>query len=129
MQKKRIKLKKKIYLVEIIYHVFLMSRDVGSKFLDGICKTLNLNCANLMSFFTGALHFTNDEEISLNFYVSNSLYFHNYLFYFGISFLLLNFIGPNCCINASRIDIYLDHEPQPTSTKNLIHFSQSKSTS
>lgn len=63
---------------------FLPNVDVGSKFLDGICKTLNLNCANLMSFFT----------------------------------------GPNCCINASRIDIYLDHEPQPTSTKNLIHFSQ-----
>jgi hypothetical protein len=33
----------------------------------------------------------------------------------------------NCCINSSRLDFYLDYEPQPTSTKNLIHFSQSKS--
>ncbi|CAL5192864.1 unnamed protein product [Lathyrus oleraceus] len=58
--------------------------DVGAKFLEGICNTLHMNCANLMSIFT----------------------------------------GPNCCINSSRIDVYLDHEPQPTSTKNLIHFSQ-----
>ncbi|CAJ2668468.1 unnamed protein product [Trifolium pratense] len=32
--------------------------------------------------------------------------------------------GPNCCINSSRIDFYLSHEPQKTATKNLIHFSQ-----
>jgi len=44
------------------------------------------------------------------------------------SSLLLKFIGPNCCINSSKVDSYLEHEPQPTATKNLIHFSQSKST-
>ncbi|AES80482.1 triacylglycerol lipase-like protein [Medicago truncatula] len=38
--------------------------------------------------------------------------------------LLTPFTGPNCCINSSRIDYYLEHEPQPTSTKNLIHYSQ-----
>ena len=36
-------------------------------------------------------------------------------------------LGPNCCINSSRIDVFLQNEPQPTATKNLIHLSQSKS--
>ncbi|XP_028794679.1 triacylglycerol lipase 2-like [Neltuma alba] len=40
--------------------------------------------------------------------------------------LMTVFTGPNCCINSTRIDVYLDHEPQPTSTKNLIHLAQSK---
>ncbi|XP_057431460.1 triacylglycerol lipase 2-like isoform X1 [Lotus japonicus] len=34
------------------------------------------------------------------------------------------FIGPYCCVNSSKIDVLLDHEPQPTSTKTLIHLSQ-----
>ncbi|XP_020203373.1 triacylglycerol lipase 2 [Cajanus cajan] len=38
--------------------------------------------------------------------------------------LITPFTGPNCCINSSRIDVFLDHEPQPTATKNLIHLSQ-----
>ncbi|KAK7339352.1 hypothetical protein VNO77_20013 [Canavalia gladiata] len=32
--------------------------------------------------------------------------------------------GPNCCINSSAEDIFLNHGPQPTATKNLIHLSQ-----
>ncbi|CAJ1958137.1 unnamed protein product [Sphenostylis stenocarpa] len=38
--------------------------------------------------------------------------------------LMTLFTGPNCCVNSSRIDVFLDHEPQPTATKNLIHLSQ-----
>ncbi|CAI8597840.1 unnamed protein product [Vicia faba] len=38
--------------------------------------------------------------------------------------LITFFTGPNCCINSSRLDVYVDHEPQPTATKNLIHLSQ-----
>ncbi|KAJ7964767.1 Lipase [Quillaja saponaria] len=34
------------------------------------------------------------------------------------------FTGSNCCVNSSRMDILLDHEPQPTATKNLIHLAQ-----
>ncbi|XP_050205020.1 triacylglycerol lipase 2-like [Mercurialis annua] len=34
------------------------------------------------------------------------------------------FTGPNCCINSSRTNDFLDHEPQPTATKNAIHLSQ-----
>ncbi|XP_027190376.1 triacylglycerol lipase 2-like [Cicer arietinum] len=34
------------------------------------------------------------------------------------------FTGPNCCLNSSRTDLYLEYEPQPTATKNLIHLSQ-----
>ncbi|GLT74940.1 hypothetical protein SLA2020_467030 [Shorea laevis] len=32
--------------------------------------------------------------------------------------------GQNCCLNSSIINVYLDHEPQPTSTKNMIHLAQ-----
>ncbi|KAK2415434.1 triacylglycerol lipase [Trifolium repens] len=85
---KETKLGADLFLANDIYWLgireFSPIADIGAKFLDGICHTLNLNCANLMSFFT----------------------------------------GQNCCINTSRIDFYLDHEPQPSSTKNLIHFSQ-----
>ncbi|XP_050884898.1 triacylglycerol lipase 2 [Lathyrus oleraceus] len=38
--------------------------------------------------------------------------------------LITFFTGPNCCLNSSRIDFYTDYEPNPTSTKNLIHLSQ-----
>ncbi|KAJ0989553.1 hypothetical protein J5N97_007909 [Dioscorea zingiberensis] len=32
--------------------------------------------------------------------------------------------GKNCCLNASTIELYLEHEPQPTATKNMIHLAQ-----
>ncbi|XP_054817729.1 triacylglycerol lipase 2-like [Prosopis cineraria] len=38
------------------------------------------------------------------------------------------FTGPSCCISFTTIDTLLLHEPQPTATKNLIHFSQVVST-
>ncbi|KAK4577436.1 hypothetical protein RGQ29_027797 [Quercus rubra] len=31
---------------------------------------------------------------------------------------------PNCCIKPSTYDVFLDHAPQSTSTKNMIHLSQ-----
>ncbi|XP_018840772.1 triacylglycerol lipase 2-like [Juglans regia] len=38
--------------------------------------------------------------------------------------LLTSFTGKNCCLNSSIVDVFLDHEPQPTATKNLIHLAQ-----
>ncbi|KAI3412709.1 Lipase [Psidium guajava] len=38
--------------------------------------------------------------------------------------MLTSFTGPNCCLNATIMDVFLDHELQPTSTKNLIHLAQ-----
>ena len=35
-------------------------------------------------------------------------------------------LGPNCCLNSSRTNEFLDHEPQSTATKNMIHLAQSK---
>ncbi|KAH7660078.1 lysosomal acid lipase/cholesteryl ester hydrolase protein [Dioscorea alata] len=32
--------------------------------------------------------------------------------------------GKNCCLNASTIALYQEHEPQPTATKNMIHLAQ-----
>ncbi|KAG4399077.1 hypothetical protein GLYMA_08G167700v4 [Glycine max] len=43
---------------------------------------------------------------------------------FDCSNLMSLFAGPNCCINSSTIDVFLDHEPPPTATKNLVHLSQ-----
>ncbi|KAJ0111554.1 hypothetical protein Patl1_01927 [Pistacia atlantica] len=38
--------------------------------------------------------------------------------------LLNSFTGKNCCLNSSIVDVFLDHEPQATATKNMIHISQ-----
>ncbi|XP_047313424.1 triacylglycerol lipase 2-like isoform X2 [Impatiens glandulifera] len=38
--------------------------------------------------------------------------------------LLTTFTGQNCCLNSSTVQLFLEHEPQPTSTKNIIHLSQ-----
>lgn len=43
--------------------------------------------------------------------------------------LLSSLTGINCCLNASTVDLFLKNEPQSTSTKNMIHLSQSKSIS
>ncbi|KAJ4972828.1 hypothetical protein NE237_006002 [Protea cynaroides] len=32
--------------------------------------------------------------------------------------------GTNCCLNVSTVDLFLKNEPQPTSTKNLVHLAQ-----
>ncbi|KAF2292338.1 hypothetical protein GH714_020271 [Hevea brasiliensis] len=38
--------------------------------------------------------------------------------------LLTSFTGQNCCLNSSIVDVFLDHEPQSSSTKNMMHLSQ-----
>ncbi|WCJ37482.1 Triacylglycerol lipase 2 [Euphorbia peplus] len=43
---------------------------------------------------------------------------------FDCTDLLTAFTGQNCCLNSSIVDIFLDHEPQSSSTKNMIHLSQ-----
>ncbi|XP_075670736.1 triacylglycerol lipase 2-like [Castanea sativa] len=38
--------------------------------------------------------------------------------------LLTAFTGHNCCLNSSTVDVFLDHEPQSTATKSMIHLAQ-----
>ncbi|XP_059284906.1 triacylglycerol lipase 2-like isoform X2 [Lycium ferocissimum] len=38
--------------------------------------------------------------------------------------LITALTGKNCCLNASIVDHFLKNEPQSTSTKNLVHLSQ-----
>ncbi|KAK2979035.1 hypothetical protein RJ640_013669, partial [Escallonia rubra] len=38
--------------------------------------------------------------------------------------LLTSFTGQNCCLNSSIVNVFLQHEPQSTSTKNMIHVAQ-----
>ncbi|KAJ9176845.1 hypothetical protein P3X46_012117 [Hevea brasiliensis] len=34
------------------------------------------------------------------------------------------FTGPNCCVNSSKTNTFLDNSPQSTATKNMIHLAQ-----
>ncbi|CAI0439936.1 unnamed protein product [Linum tenue] len=38
--------------------------------------------------------------------------------------LMTAITGQNCCLQSSTVDLFLKYEPQPTSTKNMIHFAQ-----
>ncbi|CAK9184075.1 unnamed protein product [Ilex paraguariensis] len=38
--------------------------------------------------------------------------------------MLTSFTGQNCCLNSTIVTVFLEHEPQSTSTKNMIHISQ-----
>ncbi|KAJ7960318.1 Lipase [Quillaja saponaria] len=38
--------------------------------------------------------------------------------------LLTAFTGKNCCLDPSIVNVFLEHEPQSTATKNMIHLSQ-----
>ncbi|RVX08632.1 Triacylglycerol lipase 2 [Vitis vinifera] len=38
--------------------------------------------------------------------------------------LMTSFTGQNCCLNSSNSDVFLEHEPQSTATKNMIHIAQ-----
>ncbi|KAL2939173.1 Triacylglycerol lipase 1 [Bienertia sinuspersici] len=38
--------------------------------------------------------------------------------------LLASITGKNCCFNTSRVDLYLEYEPHPSSTKNINHLFQ-----
>ncbi|KAH9602506.1 hypothetical protein KSS87_020965 [Heliosperma pusillum] len=38
--------------------------------------------------------------------------------------LLTSFTGENCCLSTSTVPSFLQYEPQPTATKNMIHLAQ-----
>uniref|UniRef100_A0A6V7QY89 Lipase n=1 Tax=Ananas comosus var. bracteatus TaxID=296719 RepID=A0A6V7QY89_ANACO len=38
--------------------------------------------------------------------------------------LMRAFTGNNCCLNASTVELFLKYEPQPTSTKTMVHLAQ-----
>ncbi|KAM3393762.1 triacylglycerol lipase 2 [Capsicum galapagoense] len=38
--------------------------------------------------------------------------------------LMTAITGKNCCLNSSTVEIFLNDEPQPTSTKNMVHLAQ-----
>ncbi|KAJ3683573.1 hypothetical protein LUZ60_013800 [Juncus effusus] len=38
--------------------------------------------------------------------------------------LMRSYTGNNCCLNASTVEVFLKYEPQPTSTKNMVHLAQ-----
>ncbi|KAG2580205.1 triacylglycerol lipase 2-like [Panicum virgatum] len=38
--------------------------------------------------------------------------------------LVASITGKNYCLNSSAVDVFLKYEPQPTSTKTMVHFAQ-----
>lgn len=38
--------------------------------------------------------------------------------------LMTTFTGQNCCLNSSNTALFLENEPQPSATKNMVHISQ-----
>ncbi|XP_059663907.1 triacylglycerol lipase 2-like [Cornus florida] len=76
------------FLAEFLYwsglHEFDPRGKAAIKLLQTICKKPGVNCADLLTSFT----------------------------------------GQNCCLKSSVIDVFLEHEPQATSTKTLIHIAQ-----
>ncbi|CAA7404713.1 unnamed protein product [Spirodela intermedia] len=38
--------------------------------------------------------------------------------------LMATLTGKNCCLNESTVELFLNYEPQPTSTRNMVHFAQ-----
>lgn len=38
--------------------------------------------------------------------------------------LMESFTGKNCCLNTSTVELFLKYEPQPTSTRNMVHLAQ-----
>ncbi|MQL74157.1 hypothetical protein Taro_006539 [Colocasia esculenta] len=38
--------------------------------------------------------------------------------------LMTSFTGTNCCLNESTVELFLQHEPQPTSTRTMVHLAQ-----
>ncbi|CAJ1947624.1 unnamed protein product [Sphenostylis stenocarpa] len=39
-------------------------------------------------------------------------------------FTAITGLSDNCCLNSSTVNLFMMHEPQPTSTKNVVHLSQ-----
>ncbi|GJN11790.1 hypothetical protein PR202_ga30028 [Eleusine coracana subsp. coracana] len=38
--------------------------------------------------------------------------------------LMSSFTGDNCCLDNSSVKVFLDHEPQASATKNMVHLAQ-----
>ncbi|MFS7995287.1 putative triacylglycerol lipase [Helianthus anomalus] len=77
-------------------HEFNPKGDAVTKFLKKMCAQPGVDCTNLLNSFTDCRTKTQS----------------------------LSGLGKNCCLKPSIVDVFLDHEPQPSSTKNMIHIAQ-----
>lgn len=89
--------------------------------LQKLCKQPGSNCYDLLTSFTG---FSSSSSIISYFLIytkENSIPKST-----NRALSLYPSSGKNCCVNSSAVSVFLDYEPQPTSTKNIVHLSQSK---
>ncbi|TKY47925.1 Triacylglycerol lipase 2 [Spatholobus suberectus] len=126
-------------------NILLMSRDATGNLVEGICHNLNLNCSNLLTPLTGPNCCVNSStfnafldhgiqptatrnlihlsQISLIIHISVSKLYHIFKEFPAFSYPS-RIIRPNCFVNSSAFNVFLDHGIQPTAIKNLIHLSQ-----
>ncbi|KMZ56593.1 Triacylglycerol lipase [Zostera marina] len=91
-------------------------------YLNHISSSLILTAVNLhldqilLTLGYSKLNFRSDTDVALvDFLCDHGIDCIN---------LLSSITGENCCFNSSRIDYYLQYEPQPSSAKNLNHLFQ-----
>lgn len=87
-------------------------RKAVTELLQHMCKKAGIDCTNMLTSLTGSA-----VPVFLQ---KKSNPRTDFFRVFRLS------EGENCCVESSAMDVLLQHEPQPTSTKNMIHLSQSK---
>lgn len=72
------------------------------------------------------LSIRSDKSLYKNFIIKlPDTYLNNVLMIYYI-LTCINDEGPNCCMNASTVNLYLHNWPQAVPLKTLVHLSQSK---
>ena len=98
----------------------VINREAVAKLLEAICNKPGIDCTDLMTSFTGSFHVLACLLMMREKCIFPIIW---YIDLHGLSLI----IGQNCCLNSSNSDVFLEHEPQSTATKNMIHIAQSKS--
>ncbi|KAG1330902.1 hypothetical protein COCNU_02G008700 [Cocos nucifera] len=71
------------------------NRPQVAHFLAMLCRDPGVDCYNLLQSFTGIDSF--DAAV---------------------------FLGNNCCLNTSTVELFLEYEPQSTATRTMVHLAQ-----
>lgn len=80
-----------------------MSRDAARKLVESICYYLNLNCSNLYidTFYRYHECYWQEYDEELNFILCVVLIIFDNAY--------PEIFGPNCFVNSSALNVYLDH--------------------
>ncbi|KAL7598733.1 hypothetical protein Lser_V15G24566 [Lactuca serriola] len=91
-------------------------------YLDHITSKLVLNLVHV--YFDEALGLLGMHQLNLKSDILTNMIESVCDGHLDCSELLSPLTGENCCFNSSRVDVYLEYEPHPSSVKNLKHLFQ-----